>query len=212
MSRRARTFAAAAVVALAVAGCGSEPASSRGSLGGIGLFHPNVAGHRLAVDFAVATRFPNADDGHAERDRRFDWVSLRLTGRTVVATHRSQRVYKASRLVDTDTHGLSMWRDRWRAVLPATAFGAVEGRTPMTVRACDEPFANGVHCETRTIDVCVRGGRLVGEVTTGDPPSPSILGADGDPRYADYDCREPVFNGPYLTALSDSATGWDRDP
>ena len=201
-----------ATLVLGVAGCGAQASSSRGSLGGIGLFAPKRMGDRVQIDFAVATRFPNADDDHAEDDRRFKWVSLRLRNRTAVATHQSRRVYKTSALVDVDTHGLSAWRDRWRARLPATTLASVRGRTPMTVRACDKPPAGGVHCESRTIDVCVRGGRLVGEVTLGTSGIVSVLGAYGRRDYAEFSCGAPRFNGGHVDALSDPGTGFDPDP
>lgn len=201
-----------AAVALGVAGCGSQAGSSRGSLGGIGLFAPKHIDDRVQINFAVVTRFPNADDDHAEQDRRFGWVSLRLDDRTAVATHQSQRVYKTSSFVDTDTHGLSVWRDRWRAVLPAATLAALRGRTPLTVRACDEAPADGVHCETRTIDVCVRSGRLVGEVTLAPAGVASGLGAYGRRDYGEFSCTLPRFNGGHLDGLSDPGTGFNPDP
>lgn len=199
-------------VALAMAGCASPADPSRGSLGGIGLFKPKPAGEQVQVDFAVATRFPNADDDHAEQDRRFDWVSLTLGARTAVATHQSQRVYKTSTFVDTDTHGLSIWRDRWRAVLRAATLASLRGRVPMTVRACDKAPADGAHCETRTIDVCVRDGRLVGEVTLAPAGVTSGLGATGQPDYAEFSCRMPQFGARRLDGLSDTGAGFDPDP
>jgi hypothetical protein len=196
-------------VTAAAAGCGSSASpsttSSSGSLGGIGLYHPAVRGDRVQVDFAVMTGFPNSQDDRAERNHRFHWVSLRLAGRTAVATHQSQTVDKTGDVVDTGTGGKSAWRDRWRAELPALALASAPARTPMTVRACDRAPGKGVHCEKRTIDVCVRSGRLRGEVTTGSPPTPAPRGTGGGILdYAkDFSCRRPVFNGGQLNSISD---------
>jgi hypothetical protein len=193
-----------AALGIAIAGCGSQASAERASLGGIGLFVPVVRGDEVQVDVAVMTSFPNADDDHAERDRRFDWVSLRLGGRTSVASHESKMVDKTSDYVDTYTGDKSAWRDRWRVVLPVATFTRLQGRTPMTVRACDGPPADGVHCEQRTIDVCVRHGRLRGEVTEGEPPTAAPRGARTSPDYAtEFSCDRPVFNGRFLDSISD---------
>ena len=151
------------------------------------------------------TSFPNSDDDHVERDHRFRWVSLRLAGRTAVATHQSQSDDTTSDVVDSDTGGKSAWRDRWRVMLPAAALATARARTPLSVRACDRTPGAGIHCEQRTIDVCVREGRLRGEVTTGSPPTPAPRGTGGGIlSYAkDYSCRRPVFNGGQLDSISD---------
>ena len=158
----------------------------------------------MLVDFAVMTSFPNADDDHAERDRRFHWVSLRLAGRETFSTHQSKMVEKTHEYVDTSTFGKSAWRDRWRAALPADALGAYYGRTQMTVRACDEPPGAGVHCERRAIDVCLRDGRLRGEVTAqGRGAAPRGTGGGIQSYAKDFSCRRPVFNGTHLNSTSD---------
>ena len=192
-----------AATALAIAGC-SHASPERGSLGGIGLYQPKERGSTVVVDFAVMTSFPNADDDHAERDRRFHWVSLRLAGREAVATHQSKMVDKTREYVDTSTFGKSAWRDRWRAALPADVLAAYDGRMPMTVRACDETPRDGVHCEQRAIDVCVRDGRLRGEVTAqGRGASPRGTGGGIRSYTKDFSCRRPVFNAPHLDSASD---------
>lgn len=192
-----------AATALAIAGC-SHASPERGSLGGIGLYHPKQRGATVLVDFAVMTSFPNADDDDAERDRRFHWVSLRLAGRTTVAAHQSAVVEKTREYVDTSTFGKSAWRDRWRAALPPDALAAYDGRTPMTVRACDEPPGDDVHCEQRTIDVCMRDGQLRGEATAmGRGAAPRGTGGGVQSYAKDFSCRRPLFNAPHLDSTSD---------
>ena len=192
----------ALVVALvAFAGCGGS--ASQASLGGIALYPPR--GDQLSV--AVNTRYPSSEDDHAADFRRFHWLSVTLAGRTVTAKDASWEVDKTGDVRDTKTFGLSVWHDRWTASFPRAALRGAPARTPLVVRACDRAPAAGVHCERRRIDVCVRNGRLRGEVTGGDPPEASIYGPQklpgGESYEGDFDCKRPLFNFRALTALAE---------
>jgi hypothetical protein len=191
------------LLALGSAGCGHKDPPSIARLGTIGITSVEPARvvmpdgrppRSLAVKAALNTVYPTRDASHASAYRRFHWVEFKLGGATARARFTTGRNDDRSHASDGGYQPASTWIDQYLAVFTPAPHLPREGRTPLTVTACDrDPVRTPrTFCQRRSLPLCVKR-----RVVTGEPT------LSGLPRPRGGSCRMPAFYGRVQSAAQD---------